>query len=158
MRSDEEYGYGEKEEKTSAAAKATGQHHDATSDKQRTHTIRAGYGVRECRSLAFTASVVSSQKRATSSTLPDLAASCTELQTPPSPPPATAAMSIPRPSVILSVVFSLPAKQTRTTKPPEKTQQKNEKNKNHADRRTRKASKITKEKTRNTNLLGVVLM
>jgi hypothetical protein len=64
-----------------------------------------------------------------------------------------------RPSVILSVVFSLPAKQTKTTKPPKKTQQKKEKkNKNHADRRTRKASKITKEKTRNTNLLGVVLM
>ncbi len=95
MRRDEEYGFGEEEEKTSAAAKTTRQHHDATSDKQRTHTIRAGYGVRECRSLAFTASVVSSQKRATSSTLPDLAASCTELQTPPSPPPATAAMSIP---------------------------------------------------------------
>jgi hypothetical protein len=123
MRSDEEYGFGEEEEKTSAAAKTTRQHHDATSDKQRTHTIRAGYGVRECRSLAFTASVVSSQKRATSSTLPDLAASCTELQT---PPPATAAMSIP--VLPWSSPSSSPSPQNnQTTKPPKKTQEKKRK-------------------------------
>jgi hypothetical protein len=60
-----------------------------------------------------------------------------------------------RPSVILSVVFSFPAKQR---KQPNHQKKHNKRKKNHADRRTRKASKITKEKTRNTNLLGVLLI
>jgi hypothetical protein len=63
-----------------------------------------------------------------------------------------------RPSAILSVVFSLPAKQPKQPNHQKKHSISGKKKKNHADRRTRMASKITKEKTRNTNLLGVVLI